>query len=89
MDSRVAARAALEMAGIVLTGIAPMIPHERAAAGVRLGAALIGGVGDALDQGRDAKELLEAIRQEPLSDMWDSADSQDAEIEAYIKRRFK
>lgn len=77
----------LETTGRLMTIIGDVVPNDAASAGIRLGAALIGGIVEALSY-EDPEFLLEKLRNNPLPDIRETEKEQDEEIERYIKERF-
>jgi len=80
-------RVALMGAGQGLRTISTMVPGP-AGMGLRLGAALIGGLVTALDKGETAESLLQKLTGEPLPDINEGASAQDEAIDRLIEERF-
>jgi hypothetical protein len=87
MNRNEIASLALETTGHLLTIVGSVVPNDKAAAGLRLGAALISGIVDALADNEPA-EILAKLQSNPLPDIRDAEEEQDRKIEELLRERF-
>jgi len=87
MNRNEIAQLALDTTGRIITIVGDIVPHDGVATGLRLGAALIAGLVDALADD-DPDVILAKLKGDPLPDIRVSEKEQDEEIERLLRERF-